>query len=180
MIESAINIAVRSHYNQKRKGTELPYIVHPIDVMRRVAYWGMTDQEILAAAVLHDTLEECAKNKVAETEFCIRQSCGKIVLRIVQALTHNPSKQTKAKYIESFSNKSKVVIIIKLADRLCNLNDFWMADNPYYDKYFEKGMPLFKLVPKLSEASGFEKILADCYQARDRYDCQTEQRTKLF
>ncbi len=58
MIERAIQFATKAHEGQLRKGTRRPYIVHPIEVGEIVA--GMTkDEEIISAAVLHDTIEDC-------------------------------------------------------------------------------------------------------------------------
>ncbi len=57
MIEKAIQYAVFAHGGTTRKGKERPYILHPVEVMTIVA--GMTDdEEVIAAAVLHDTVED--------------------------------------------------------------------------------------------------------------------------
>ena len=58
MIERAIAFATRAHEGQFRKGTTRPYIVHPLEVGEIVA--SMTDdEEIISAAILHDTIEDC-------------------------------------------------------------------------------------------------------------------------
>ena len=58
MIEQAIAFATKAHEGQVRKGTDRPYIVHPIEVGEIVA--SMTDdEEVIAAAILHDTIEDC-------------------------------------------------------------------------------------------------------------------------
>ena len=58
MVNKAIRFAVNAHEGQCRKGTERPYILHPIEVASIVA--RMTDdQEVICAAVLHDTVEDC-------------------------------------------------------------------------------------------------------------------------
>ena len=62
IIERAIDFAVKAHEGTKRKGKETPYILHPIEVMTIVA--SMTnDEEVIAAAVLHDTVEDTAVTK---------------------------------------------------------------------------------------------------------------------
>ena len=59
MINKAIEFATKAHEGQYRKGTKRPYIVHPIEVGDIVA--AMTkDEEVISAAVLHDTIEDCA------------------------------------------------------------------------------------------------------------------------
>ena len=58
MVERAIEFATKAHEGQVRKGTTRPYIVHPLEVGKIVA--TMTDdEEIISAAILHDTVEDC-------------------------------------------------------------------------------------------------------------------------
>ena len=58
MVDKAITFATKAHEGQFRKGTKLPYIVHPLEV--GVIVSRMTqDKEVIAAAILHDTLEDC-------------------------------------------------------------------------------------------------------------------------
>jgi len=57
LLDRAIVFAVRAHAGTKRRGKGFPYIVHPMEAVEIVA--TMTkDQELLAAAVLHDTVED--------------------------------------------------------------------------------------------------------------------------
>ena len=57
-LEKAIQFATKAHEGQVRKYTGEPYIVHPLAVMETVATVEHTD-EMLMAAVLHDTVEDC-------------------------------------------------------------------------------------------------------------------------
>ena len=57
LLDRAIIFAVRAHAGTERRGKGFPYIVHPMEAMEIVA--SMTpDQELLAAAALHDTVED--------------------------------------------------------------------------------------------------------------------------
>ena len=57
LLDRAILFAVRAHAGTERRGKGFPYIVHPMEAMEIVA--TMTaDQELLAAAALHDTVED--------------------------------------------------------------------------------------------------------------------------
>ena len=58
MINKAIAFAVKAHEGQPRKGTEIPYIFHPLEVGMIVSRIT-DDEEVIAAAVLHDTVEDC-------------------------------------------------------------------------------------------------------------------------
>ena len=57
LLDRAILFAVQAHHNTERRGKGFPYIVHPMEAMEIVA--SITpDQELLAAAALHDTVED--------------------------------------------------------------------------------------------------------------------------
>ena len=57
LLDRAILFAVRAHAGTERRGKGFPYIVHPMEAMEIVS--TMTaDQELLAAAALHDTVED--------------------------------------------------------------------------------------------------------------------------
>ena len=57
LLDRAIVFAVRAHAGTERRGKGFPYIVHPMEAVEIVA--TMTrDQELLAAAALHDTVED--------------------------------------------------------------------------------------------------------------------------
>ena len=57
LLDRAIIFAVRAHAGTERRGKGFPYIVHPMEAVEIVA--TMTpDQELLAAAALHDTVED--------------------------------------------------------------------------------------------------------------------------
>ena len=58
MVARAIAFATKAHEGQFRKGTKRPYIVHPLEVGEIVATLTF-DEEIISAALLHDTIEDC-------------------------------------------------------------------------------------------------------------------------
>ena len=57
MIDLAIEVAIKAHQNQVRKGTDIPYITHPLAVGIILAKAGCSD-EVIIAGILHDTLED--------------------------------------------------------------------------------------------------------------------------
>lgn len=62
ILDKAVSFACCAHAGAFRKGTDIPYIVHPVEVMKIVC--GLTsDEEVRAAAVLHDTLEDTPATK---------------------------------------------------------------------------------------------------------------------
>ncbi len=57
LLDRAIVFAVKAHHNTERRGKGFPYIVHPMEAVEIVATIT-SDQELLAAAALHDTIED--------------------------------------------------------------------------------------------------------------------------
>ena len=57
LLDRAIIFAVKAHAGTERRGKGFPYIIHPMEAMEIVATMT-TDQEVLAAAALHDTVED--------------------------------------------------------------------------------------------------------------------------
>jgi len=57
LLDKAIIFAVHAHHNTERRGKGFPYIVHPMEAIEIVATIT-PDQELLAAAALHDTIED--------------------------------------------------------------------------------------------------------------------------
>ena len=79
MVEEARSFAEKAHEGQFRKGTKRPYIVHPLEVAKIVS--TMTDdEEIISAALLHDTLEDCRQ----VTKEQIKEAFGERVLEMVR------------------------------------------------------------------------------------------------
>lgn len=114
--------AAESHSGQKRKsGKEFDYIVHPLRVVKHLQDAGETNEKILAAAVLHDTVEDCG----VKLEL-IAEKFGDVVAEYVQEVTDDkslpPSERKKLQIINA-PKKSIGATHIKLADKLDNCWD---------------------------------------------------------
>ena len=57
LLDTAIEVAARTHRDQLRKGTDVPYIAHPYGVGLMLARAGY-DEEVIVAGILHDTVED--------------------------------------------------------------------------------------------------------------------------
>ena len=87
MRNKAIIFAVQAHEGQFRKGTTTPFIVHPMEV--GVIVSQMTDdEEIISAAFLHDTVEDCPHVTVED----IRKEFGDRVASLVDSESEDKSK----------------------------------------------------------------------------------------
>lgn len=128
MLQRAIEIAINDHKGQYRKydrgGVKLPYFCHPIEVMKMVWKWGVGDEEVLAAAALHDVVEDSDR-----TVDQIEKEFSKRTAKIVEELTLKGIKdreayfKAKAVYMDSFKDKMIESVICKMADRICNTRD---------------------------------------------------------
>ena len=140
-IQRAIEIASDVHRNQFRKGgCKPPYIIHPIAVLNRMLRWGIVEPMLLTATPLHDAIEDGDSPDIVV--MTIRDQCGPVVLDYVQEMT---CVGDKAAYMESFQTKSVGALYLKLADRLCNVDDFFhdKSTEKYAKKYFRKANSLF-------------------------------------
>lgn len=121
MVDKAIEFATKVHEGQFRKGTKRPYIVHPIEVGDIVS--SMTkDEEVISAAVLHDTIEDCdgITEDVLSSKFTPR------VARIVAQESEDKSKtwmERKKATIDHMKEAPREVQMIGLADKLSNMRD---------------------------------------------------------
>jgi (p)ppGpp synthase/HD superfamily hydrolase len=120
MINKAIAFAVMAHTGQFRKGTQLPYILHPMEVGMIVS--RMTnDPEIIVAAILHDTVEDCDD----VTPERIREEFGERVASLVTRGSEDKSlswKERKSNTLKSLKNETvKGVKLIALGDKLSNI-----------------------------------------------------------
>ena len=121
MIEKAIVFATQAHEGQLRKGTTRPYILHPTEVGNIVA--DMTgDEEVIAAAILHDTVEDCE----GVTEEIIRREFSPRVAELVMQESEDKTKtwmERKTATIEQLKVAPKEIQMIGLADKLSNMRD---------------------------------------------------------
>lgn len=121
MIDEAIEFATKAHEGQFRKGTKRPYIVHPIEVADIVATMTQ-DEEVICAAVLHDTIEDCS----GVTEEILRTRFGERVAAMVRQESEDKSRsweERKGKTIHHMKSAPKEVQMIGLADKLSNMRD---------------------------------------------------------
>jgi len=123
LLFKALAFAAHKHRDQRRKDAEAsPYINHPIalaDLL--VNEGGVTDAEVLCAALLHDTVED-----TATTPEELERSFGPRIARIVAEVTDDntlPKAERKRLQVEHAASISPEAKLVKLADKICNLRD---------------------------------------------------------
>lgn len=118
MVEKAVAFATKAHEGMFRKGSEIPYIVHPLETAVIVALMA-ADEELICAALLHDVVEDAG---ITASE--LEQEFGFRVAELVMEETEDKTKSWKERkgatlaHLESASRESKILV---LADKLSNL-----------------------------------------------------------
>lgn len=135
-ILSAATFAAEKHREQKRKGRDgQPYINHPLEVANLVAeVGGVDDTDVIVAALLHDTVEDCG---VIYPE--LEERFGRPVAEYVRELTDDkslPKADRKRLQIEHAPHLSHGAKQIKLADKISNIRD--VTNNPPEDWSIER------------------------------------------
>ena len=128
LFEEALVYACEKHAGQRRKSGDLPFIVHPMEVATIVS--SMTeDREVLAAAVLHDTVEDAG---VTLEE--IKERFGERTAMLVASETENkrkdlPPDQTwyirKKESLDVLAGSTDIgVKMLWLGDKLANMRSY--------------------------------------------------------
>lgn len=129
LILRAAQFAAERHRHQWRKGRPpTPFINHPIEVARVLCEeGGETHPQILAAALLHDTIED------TPTVFDdLEREFGRRVANLVAEVTDDkrlPKQVRKRAQVRYASKLSRAARQIKLADKICNLREI-LANPP--------------------------------------------------
>lgn len=128
LLFKALSFAADKHRDQRRKDAEAtPYINHPIQLAELlVNEAGITDATVIAAAILHDTIED---TETTPEELC--REFGEGIASIVEEVTDDKTLDKavrKRLQIEHAASASRAARLVKLADKICNLRD--MQSNP--------------------------------------------------
>jgi (p)ppGpp synthase/HD superfamily hydrolase len=123
-IAQALALAVEAHAGQKRKGTSIPYISHPLAVASIALEFG-ADEDQAIAALLHDAIEDGGK----EYAHIIEEQFGDRVLYLVQGCTDgipdSEGKKTdwyerKTNYLLHLEQAHEDILLVSGADKLHN------------------------------------------------------------
>ena len=171
LFDKAVKFATEAHSGTERRGKGYPYIIHPMEAAAIVATIT-NDQEMLAAAILHDTVED-----TDVTIEQIREMFGDRVAALVQhetapmdrSLTWRERKTIQVQQLESAPYDSKVVA---LGDKLSNMSGIALDYRKVGDKVWSlfhtpKGKPdvewyyrsLAKALCDLSETMAYQEFV---------------------
>jgi len=141
LLVEAAAFAATKHRDQRRKDAAAsPYINHPLELARILAVeGGVSDAQTLAAALLHDTIED------TQTTFEeLKERFGAVIADTVAEVTDDnrlPKAERKRLQVLHAPRLTKRAKLVKLADKLANIRD--MADAPPADWSLERRLEYF-------------------------------------
>ena len=159
LLEKIKQFADRAHGEQMRKYTPERYIVHPVRVMESVKKYT-NDDSVLAAALLHDVLEDTATTKEQIEEFLntvMSNEQSKRVVRLVLELTDVYTKSRypqwnrytrKRKETARLEKTSAEAQTVKYADLIDNMKEIVNQDPDFAKRYLGEAKNLLKRLKK--------------------------------
>ena len=120
--------AIQAHNGQYRKGTKIPYIVHPFRVSMHIYWDGSIGYDLvpMQVALFHDILED---TEITDLSPGCLEGDAEEVTRIVQLITKKKG-QTVRDYYDGIET-SRIAKGVKLYDRIDNLRDEDKRKKPY-------------------------------------------------
>lgn len=135
LIHKALEFAAKAHRTQVRKGTGIPYIVHPMEAALILTQANESDS-LIAAALLHDTLEDT--NTTAQE---LEDVFGETVVKFVRYMTKNDDLdwfKNQQHAIEKLGTSSREEKMLFLADKLANLRSIAADHSKIGDQLWER------------------------------------------
>lgn len=140
---AALSLAVEAHGGQYRKGSQIPYIAHPLAVASLVLRYS-GDEDIAIAALLHDAIEDGG----ARYAFIIRDNFGARVAKIVEGCTDgvpnvagikSPWRARKENFLARLNDADEDTLLVVGCDKLNNasdiLDDFRSIGPAVFDRF---------------------------------------------
>jgi (p)ppGpp synthase/HD superfamily hydrolase len=172
-LDHALRFMAEAHAGSERDGDDpLPYAFHPVEVVTNLrVVGGVTDEDLLVAAALHDTLEDTdATSEAIEKQF------GTRVRALVEGLTREePDEAVRARLdkdalwalraemlLEEIAAMPPEVQQVKLADRLSNVREAKRTKRgKKRDRYVAQTRKILEIVPKEVNPGLWEAIRAE-------------------
>jgi GTP pyrophosphokinase len=114
----AIDFAAAAHEGQKRKRSNIPYIYHPLNMACHALSMGIKEDEIIAAILLHDVIEDCGKTA---NDLPVSDEVKQIVVLMTHDKANGPDRdKVMAAYYDAIMENPKAALV-KCIDRCNNL-----------------------------------------------------------
>ena len=155
---NAVDYAVDAHEGQKRKRSTVPYIYHPLNLACHALAMNIAEDEIIAACMLHDVVEDCGKTL---EELPVNDETKELVMLLTHEKT---SGDERDKMMEAYYKKigdNPKAALIKCMDRCNNLTTMcWglSRDRIYRmiketEKYYPELLAAVKAAPEYNNAA---------------------------
>lgn len=176
LLDRAIVFAVKAHHSTERRGKGFPYIVHPMEAVEIVATIT-PDQELLAAAALHDTIED--------TDVTVEQLRSEFGDRIAE-LVHAESDQLNGEVFTGGENEAETwhvrkqaaidrlaaaphdAKIVAMGDKLSNMRAIWRDYQTKGDELWN----IFHVKDKASHEWHYRGLAASLSELSDTFAYQ--------
>lgn len=137
-LDLAIRTATWAHRQQQRKGTELPYIVHPFAVMT-IASKVTSDEDVLIACLFHDSIEDVPD---VYSKDAMRDEFGERVVQIVEGVTKDDSlrdwRERSEAYLRHLEKAMPESVMVSAADKIHNLQSILFDYELYGEELWER------------------------------------------
>ncbi|MFN7172986.1 MAG: HD domain-containing protein [Fimbriimonadaceae bacterium] len=160
LLDRCLDLAVRAHAGQFREGVPaMPYAVHPVDVCCILRYQGnVTDETLLAAALLHDILEETD----VEVEDIVGSFGTQVAELVLEVTREEPTDEQvegmnkdqiyalrTSMLLDEIRSMSDSAKTIKLADRISNLREAMLTRKPLkLERYIRQSRQMLEVIPR--------------------------------
>ena len=143
----AVDFAVEKHEGQKRKKSDIPYIYHPLNMACHAISMGILDDEVIAACLLHDVVEDCG---VRLEDLPFKEEVREIVRLLTHVKTNEEDRdEVMETYYEEMLSNPKAALV-KCIDRCNNLTTMsWALSR---DRIFRMIRETEKYYPQLLQA----------------------------
>lgn len=132
LFEEALQNAAVAHRGTCRKGTDIPYIVHPMEAAMN-ASTVTDDMDIIAAAALHDVVENTDR-----TVDDIKRDFGERIAGIVCHESEDKHRMRKRAFLDSLTDAPYEAKVVALADKLSNMRSMTSDHRVLGDSMLEK------------------------------------------
>lgn len=155
LLQKAFRFGEKAHEGQKRKSGE-DYFTHCITTAAILTSWGIEDENILCAALLHDVIED-TKITLADIENNFGKEVAFLIDGVTKLKSESEKRETKKtlKKVLSNSYTDPRVAVLKLADRLHNMRTL---DALSLQKQFEKSTEVLDVYARLAESLGMWEV----------------------
>ena len=145
LLQKAMEFAAAKHAGQVRKGTTIPYFTHAMEAMEIVS--RMTeDEEVRAAAVLHDTMEDTGTSREELVQAFGERMAGLVAAESEDKRADKPAKETwmdrKMETIRHMAKAGTEIRMIALGDKLSNVRamsrDYKVVGEQLWQRFNEK------------------------------------------